>query len=385
MPDTLVNPESGDPQTIAVHRESLRLALIASLQYLPPRQRAVLLLRDVLAFPAGEVATILGTTTVAVKSALQRARARLDEVAPTPELVTEPSEPAVRAQLEQYIAAFVKADAAGLQRLLLADTTLELLPSPIWYAGSEAAARATAGLGSPGDWRMIPTTANGQPAVAAYLRGPDGVHRAFGIVVLTTAAAGLARITVFAEPALLVAFGLPPFHPPHRAQPAHPAHLAAADRPGGPNTRLPEEKTTMTTENTPRTDEADDAIRTLFGEVSRAWADGDADTFAQWYADDATVILPGYHLPGRKAIREAMGAAFAGPLHGTRRIHEVLSIRYLDAETALVITRSATVPSAGTEVPEHLRERATWALSRRHGHWLVEAYHSCPESVLGTS
>jgi RNA polymerase sigma-70 factor, ECF subfamily len=92
VPDTLVTPDSGDPAAIVAARAGLRLALIASLQYLPPRQRAVLVLRDVLAFPATEVAVMLGTTTVSVKSALQRARARLKEAAPAADQVIEPAE-----------------------------------------------------------------------------------------------------------------------------------------------------------------------------------------------------------------------------------------------------------------------------------------------------
>jgi RNA polymerase sigma-70 factor (ECF subfamily) len=213
IPDALVTPESGDPAAIAVSRESLRLALIASLQYLPPRQRAVLLLRDVLAFPAADVAGMLGTTTAAVKSSLQRARARLEQEAPAPELITEPAEPEVRAVLDRYIAAFEHADAEGLQRLLRADATLELPPSPAWYTGDDAAAQAAAGLGSPGDWRMVPTTANGQPAAAAYWRDGDGAYQAYGIVVLTTTSTEIARITVFADSGLLARFGLPPVHP----------------------------------------------------------------------------------------------------------------------------------------------------------------------------
>lgn len=214
IPDALVTPETADPADVAVSRESLRLALIASLQYLPARQRAVLILRDVLAFPAAEVAAILGTTTTAVKSTLQRARARLQEVAPAAEQVAEPAEPEARAVLDRYISAFENADARALQDLLRADATLELPPSPAWFAGDDAARNAVAGLGSPGDWRMIRTVANGQPAAAAYRRGADDVYRAYGIVLLATAGTGIARITVFADPGLLASFGLPAVHIP---------------------------------------------------------------------------------------------------------------------------------------------------------------------------
>jgi RNA polymerase sigma-70 factor, ECF subfamily len=207
VPDALVTGESEDPAAIALSRDSLRLALIATFQYLPARQRAVLLLRDVLAFPASDVARMLGTTTVAVKSMLQRARARLSEVAPAQ--VAEPSGPAARALLDQYIAAFESADAAALERLLRRDAVLEMPPSPVWFSGGEARATAVAGLGSPGDWRMVPTAANGQPAAAAYQRDAHDVYRAFGIVVLDVCAAGITRIVVFVEPGLFARFGLP--------------------------------------------------------------------------------------------------------------------------------------------------------------------------------
>jgi len=210
MPDALVTGEADDPAIIAATRDSLRLALIASFQYLPPRQRAVLLLRDVLAFPADDVAKMLGTTTVAVKSALQRARARLSDVAPADRQIAEPPEPAARALLDQYIAAFESADAVALERLLRRDATLELPPSSVWFAGGEAIANAVAGLGYPGEWRMVPTAANGQPAAAAYRRGTDGTYQAYGIVVLTVSATGIARIVVFGDPGLLGRFGLPP-------------------------------------------------------------------------------------------------------------------------------------------------------------------------------
>ena len=222
IPDALVTPESDDPAAVAVSRESLRLALIASLQYLPPRQRAVLILREVLDFPAAEVAGMLGMTTTAVKSALQRARARLEQASPTADQVTEPAQPEVRALLEGYIAAFENSDAKALEHLLRRDAMLELPPSPTWFTDGEAITHAVAGLGSRGDWRMLPTAANGQPAAAAYLRGADGVYRAYAIVVLTVTITGIARLVVFGDTGLFPIFGF--------AQVLPPAPAAAASR-----------------------------------------------------------------------------------------------------------------------------------------------------------
>src|SRR5690348_3910141 len=167
VPDAMVTPDSADPAAIVAAREGLRLALIASLQYLPPRQRAVLVLRDVLAFPAAEVAVMLGTTTVSVKSALQRARARLRELALAADQVTEPTAPRARALLDQYIAAFENADAAALERLLTQDAAIEATPMRTWFAGRKTCVPFLRKhlLGSPGDWRMLATAANGQPAV----------------------------------------------------------------------------------------------------------------------------------------------------------------------------------------------------------------------------
>jgi RNA polymerase sigma-70 factor (ECF subfamily) len=209
VPDALVTPDSADPATIVTARESLRLALIASLQYLTPRQRAVLVLRDVLAFPAAEVSLMLSTTTISVKSTLQRARARLREVSPTPGQLAEPTAPQARVLLEAYIAAFENADAAALERLLLRDATLEAAPFRTWFAG-----RATCVpflrdrvLGSPGDWRMLPTSANGQPAAVCYTRDADGKYQPYGAVVLSVAGAGIGRVWSFGDPRLVTAFG----------------------------------------------------------------------------------------------------------------------------------------------------------------------------------
>lgn len=213
IPDELVNPESEDPAAIVAARDGLRLALIASLQYLPARQRAVLILRDVLAWPAAEVAEVVGMTTTAVKSVLQRARARIEEVAPTADEVVEPTESDARRLLGQYIDAFEKSDAAALARLLHKELALEMPPSPTWFAGDDAMECARQGLGSPGDWRMVSTMANGQPAAAAYRLGEDGIHRAYGIAVLTLTSSSIARIVVFADPGLLATFGLPLVQP----------------------------------------------------------------------------------------------------------------------------------------------------------------------------
>jgi RNA polymerase sigma-70 factor (ECF subfamily) len=205
IPDALVTPESADPGAIVAEREWLRLALIASLQYLPARQRAVLLLREVLGFPAAEVASMLGTSTVAVKSTLQRARARLDEVAPAPERVIEPTEARARELLGQYMAGFENADTTALEKALRADAAIEMVGTRTWFSGRATCLRYLAHvIGSPGDWRMIPTLANGQPAAAARYRGS-----AFGLGVLTVTPAGISRITVFGGgPALVAKFGV---------------------------------------------------------------------------------------------------------------------------------------------------------------------------------
>jgi RNA polymerase sigma-70 factor (ECF subfamily) len=208
-PDAMVIGDSADPAAIVAARDGLRLALIASLQYLPQKQRAVLVLRDVLAFPATEVAVMLGTTTASVKSALQRARARLGELALAEGQITEPTAPRARALLAQYIAAFESADAAALERLLLEDATLEATPLRTWFAGRRTCVPFLRDhlLGSPGDWRMLATSANGQPAAAAYTRDQHGNYQPYGICVLTVTDAGIRRISSFGDPGLVTVFG----------------------------------------------------------------------------------------------------------------------------------------------------------------------------------
>ena len=196
---------------MVVARETVRLALVAGLQHLPARQRAILLLRDVLAFSAAETAEVLGTTTAAVKSGLQRARARLDDVAQEPTGLLPPTDRRARALLDGYIAAFEHSDARLLEQVLRTDATLEATPFRDWQSGRAMCLHVldTYVLGTPGDWRMIATTANGHPAAAVYRRDPDGTPRADGIVVLAPTAGGVSRVVKFHDPALVVMFGFP--------------------------------------------------------------------------------------------------------------------------------------------------------------------------------
>ena len=215
FPDALLDRESTDPATIVAERDSLRLALVAALQHLPPRQRAVLILRDVLAWRAAEVADLLDTTTVAVKSTLQRARAQIAEVAPVEDRLVEPTDPEHRALLARYVAAFESADMAALTSLLREDAQLEMPPFLTWFRGRRAVVDFLGGqvLAGPGCVRMVPIRANGQPAVAAYLRGEDGLHHAHAIQVVSWRGRQVAHVVAFLDPSLFSTFGLPLLHP----------------------------------------------------------------------------------------------------------------------------------------------------------------------------
>jgi RNA polymerase sigma-70 factor, ECF subfamily len=215
FPDVLLDAASADPAGIVTARQDLRLALIAALQYLPGRQRSVLILRDVLMWRASEVAELLGISTVAANSVLQRARAGLRDAAPVRDEVREPADADQRALVDQYAAALENADVAGLMRLLRADATFEMPPQSAWFLGRDAIGRFLASyvLREPGDLRTIRTSANGQPALAVYQRDPDGPHRAHVVQVLTCTTAGVARIVAFRDPGLFAAFALPPEPP----------------------------------------------------------------------------------------------------------------------------------------------------------------------------
>ena len=179
-------------------------------QFLPPRQRAVLLLREVLDFSAAEVAGHLGTTVPAVNSALQRARAALTAVGDIDE-VTEPDDPRTRAVIDRYARAFEAADVPALVRLLADDAILEMPPVPLWFRGSRDYGRfmervfQTRGTG----WVVERLTANGQPALAAYAPQPAGGFKPHTLQVFTVTGGRVARNVVFADPAVFELFGLP--------------------------------------------------------------------------------------------------------------------------------------------------------------------------------
>ena len=215
IPDALVSAGSADPAEVVASRQSVRLALIAALQYLPARQRAVLILRDVLRWRAAEAADLLGTTTTAVNRMLQRARARLEQVAPDEEQIHEPADPADRDLLDRYATAFQNADVPTVMQLLRDDAVFEMPPLPTWFTGREVIGRflRTRVLTEVDRFRMIPMAANGQPALASNLRRHEGVYRAHSICVLTIAASRVARVTSFNDPGLFATFGLPQVAP----------------------------------------------------------------------------------------------------------------------------------------------------------------------------
>ncbi|GAA2264506.1 sigma-70 family RNA polymerase sigma factor [Nonomuraea roseoviolacea subsp. roseoviolacea] len=211
VPDGMVGAGADDPAAIVTSRESIRLALIAALQYLPPRQRAILVLRDVLRWRAAEVAEALETTTAAVNSGLQRARAQLNEVSPSLDDPTPPLPHDQREQLDAYVAAFENYDVAALVKLFTRDAVWEMPPFTGWYQGAEEIGRLIT-VNCPaehaGDLRLVPVAANGQPAFAVYFRQSD-TYTAFSLMVLTLAAEGIRHVAMFFDVGLFEPFGLP--------------------------------------------------------------------------------------------------------------------------------------------------------------------------------
>ncbi|MEO3870394.1 sigma-70 family RNA polymerase sigma factor [Nonomuraea sp. B12E4] len=211
VPDAMAGVGADDPASIVTSRESIRLALIAALQHLPPRQRAVLILRDVLKWRAAEVAEAVGSSTAAVNSILQRARAQLNEVSPSLDDPVEPLSREQRAQLDRYVAAFENYDIDSLVHLFTKDAVWEMPPFVGWYQGPDTIMELTRShcpAERAGDLRLIPIGANGQPSFAVYHRDGD-VHRQFALMVLTFTGDQISHVGMFFEQSLFETFGLP--------------------------------------------------------------------------------------------------------------------------------------------------------------------------------
>jgi RNA polymerase sigma-70 factor, ECF subfamily len=218
-PDRLLEPiapADDEPGAVVVARETIELAFLAAIQHLPPRQRAVLILREVLGWSARDTASLLEASVASVNSALQRARATLRDH--LPERRTEwarSSEPSKeeRELLRRYVQAHERADADALAELLRQDARLTMPPHPTWYAGRKAILIASQKGFDPefGRLRSVVAGANMQPAAAHYLRPPgESEYRPLALDVLRLQAGRVAEITSFVFPELFPAFGLPP-------------------------------------------------------------------------------------------------------------------------------------------------------------------------------
>jgi len=215
-PDALLEEPcdtASGPEARCEAREAMSLAFMTALQMLPPRQRAVLVLRDVLDFPAREVAAMLDTTTQSVNSALKRARAALRRELPSSDRLPPPvpGSDAERALLARLVAAFEEGDVEGIVALMTEDAWLRMPPEPREYQGKELVDRffATIAFRWGRRYRLIPTRANGQPAFGVYLRDPvTGIGRASGLLVITLTGERVSAITRFGNTALPL-FGLP--------------------------------------------------------------------------------------------------------------------------------------------------------------------------------
>ena len=219
LPDTVVwGGRPDDPEETTLGRESVRLAFVAALQHLTPPQRAAVVLFDVLALQASEVAELLDTSVAAVNSSLQRARAQLAKLDPeaarqAPELDDERK----RALLAAYVDAFERYDVPRIVELLSADAVWEMPPFTGWYSGAEqigALIEANCPAKQAGDQILVEVSANGGPALALYMRDPaDDMHRAFQLQVPTVGPEGVTHVAAFFDTSLFARFGLPDLLP----------------------------------------------------------------------------------------------------------------------------------------------------------------------------
>jgi RNA polymerase sigma-70 factor, ECF subfamily len=210
MPDAKVVPADGDPAAVAEAKETLRLAFVAALQVLPPKQRAVLILREVLRWQATEVAALLDTSVASVNSALQRARATLDESdldATGPTAVDGEEE---KDLLAKYVDAFERYDIEALVSLLHDDATFSMPPYELWLQGPTEIFKWFFGQGKGCEGsRVLLTEANGKPAFASYKPAGEGLWRAWGIVFLDCSNGRIAAVNQFIYPELFPLFELP--------------------------------------------------------------------------------------------------------------------------------------------------------------------------------
>ena len=210
LPDALLGVTGNDPADLAVERAQLRLGVVATLQLLPPRQRAALVLCDALDLPARDVAALLETTPAAVNSALQRARRTLAAAAVD---INGPvdSDESQRAVVDAWVTAFEAADVSALQRLVLDDVVLEMPPMRNWYRGAaQYGAFMTRIFRTRGtSWRTVPLSANGQPGCAAYVRGQHDAFVLHTVQVFTVERGRMTRVTVYQDPGVFALFDLP--------------------------------------------------------------------------------------------------------------------------------------------------------------------------------
>jgi RNA polymerase sigma-70 factor (ECF subfamily) len=209
--DDRVLPTAGDPADVATARETVRLAFVAALQHLPPKQRAVLILREVLRWQASEVAELLGTSVASVNSALQRARATLDSVDVTAPS-TPPTDDRARELIARYVAAFEAYDVDTLVALLHDDATFSMPPYRLWLRGPVEVGRwlLGPGIGCKGS-RVLTTSANGCAAVAQYRPAGPGRWEPWSFQVLEVDGDRLSAINNFLFPELFTGFGLPAY------------------------------------------------------------------------------------------------------------------------------------------------------------------------------
>ncbi len=211
IPDSRVLPEDGDPAELAASRETLRLAFVNALQHLPPRQRAVLILREVLRWQATEVAELLDTSVASVNSALQRARAQLGDTNLTPDTPVAPLDDAQRELLERYVAAFEQYDMEALIPLLREDASLSMPPYDLWLQGPEQLRTWFLGHGSGcRGSRLLAVRANGAPAFGQYRPSAAGGWEPWALQVLEISDGRIAHLNSFLDTQrLFPLFGLP--------------------------------------------------------------------------------------------------------------------------------------------------------------------------------